>query len=676
MRPREDRTTRLVLAGLCLAVLSLALSGCHKERLIRQPGETDILVSSVVIQGPDGRELHNPHGELFMLLGLRPGSLLILPRPYNDFRLAEDRRRLISWWQSYGYFDVEVDEPKTSFSADGKAVDVTWTVREGVPYRMASVDIRHAPEAERAALWKKIPFEVGDRVDLEKYRHSRHDMAFYLQRLGWGHANVYTRAYVDRAAKRVHWMYFVDVGPKTTIGRVSVEGSHRIPEDLILWRGGVKPGDPYSLDLKESIEQDLLDTGAFASVVVKPTNLAVERVLPGERPDSGGAITDAQIDSDGNLVPRELPGAVDFRLGVVEAPSRQLRMRAGAEADPSRGDLYAGSTLWLRNLFGPFHHLVLEGRVGYGVLWSGDEDESSGAYGEALVRTVHAGLLGRLVDGRLSGRYRDVLYPGFRMREVTAGPGVHAKLAQSVFLDVDALFRFEKDVGFGPFSPEVRDDHALPDDDTSKGGELDASLIWDARNDRVEPTRGHLFGLRGAAAPNEGLGTHRYYLVAPEARGFLPLSESASIGLRSSWAFVLGESDEGVPIGPRLFGGGAFGMRGFGRDRLSPEAPCSEDCDEELVGGLSLMESQLEVRVLPFRKTFGVVGFVDAGAAGRARNPFDDGISMAVGFGPRLRLWYVPISLDFAYRFLRESELESAKPFDPYLVFLRIGEAF
>lgn len=677
MRRGELRQHSFALAWLCLvAALTFALGACSKERLIRQPGETDLLVSSVVIQGPGGGELENPHAELFMLLGLRPGSLLILPRYYNDFRLAEDRRRLVSWWQSFGYFDVEVEPPKTEMSADGKSIAVTWTVREGVPYRMASVDIRHAPEGERAELQKRIPFEVGDRVDLEKYRYSRHEMAWYLQRLGFGHANVYTRAYVDRAAKKVHWMYFVDTGPKTTVGKISVEGSNEIPEHLILWRGGVKPGDPYSLDLKESIEQDLLDSGAFASVVVKPTNASIERVLPGERPDPGGAITDAQIDAEGNLVPRELPGQIDFRLGVVEAPSRQLRMRAGAEADPSRGDVYGGSTLWLRNLFAPFHHLVLEGRIGYGVLWSGDQDESSGAYGEALVRTVHVGLLGRLVDGRLSGRYRDVLFPGFRMREVTAGPGVRAKLAQNVFLDVDALFRWEKDVGFGPFSPAVRDDYALPDDDTSTGGELDASLIWDARNDRVEPTRGHFLGLRGAAAPDEGLGTHRYYLVAPEARGFLPLSESASIGLRSSWAFVLGESAEGVPIGPRLFGGGAFGMRGFARDRLSPSARCSADCDEELVGGLSLMESQLELRFLPFRKTFGAVAFVDAGAAGREQNPFDDGISMAVGLGPRLRLWYVPISLDISYRFLRESELESAKPFDPYLVFLRIGEAF
>src|SRR5262249_30536160 len=141
--------------------------------------------------------------------------------------------------------------------------------------------------------------------------------------------------------------------------------------------------------------------------------------------------------------------------------------------------------------------------------------------------------------------------------------------------DLDVLFRFEKDVGFGPFTQATRDEFSLSDDDTSKGAELDGALVWDARNDRVEPTRGHLLALRAAWGPGDGLGTHRYAQIAPEGRGFIPFGESASLALRSSWAFVVGESADGVPIGPRLFGGGAFGFRGFGRDHLSPTAPCA-----------------------------------------------------------------------------------------------------
>lgn len=663
--------SRLLLLFFALLVVT-PLGACHHERPERLPGETDVTVSKVTVRGAAGAELRLAHGELFMLLGLRPGSLLITHRYYNDFRLAEDRRRLASWWQSYGYFDVEVAEPTLEWAKDQRSVAVTWTVREGAAYRVASVEVRHAPEQHAAALAKLIPFRVGDGIDLEKFRMGRHEMAWHLQRDGFGHAGVFSRAYVDRDKKVVHWVYFVDQGPKTRIGTVMVEGGHKIPEEKILWRADVRPDDPYSLELKESIERDLLDTGAFASVVVKPTNAQVERVLPGERPDPGGVLSAEQVDEQGNLVPRKLGDRIDFRLVVVEAPSRELRLRAGAEADPTRGDLYAGGRLWLRNLFGAYHHLVLEGRVGYGLLWSGDDDESSGLYGDALLRTVHGGLFSRTVDGRLSARFRDRLYPGFRTRELAAGPGVHTRFGKEVFFDLDLLYRFEKDLGFGPFADSTRSDRDLPDDDTAAGPSGELNLIWDARNDRVEPTRGHFFGLTGVGTA----GSHPSFLVAPDARVFVPIGESSSLALRSSFGFVLGQSNAGVPPGQRLFGGGAFGMRGFGRDRLSPSAPCASDCDRELTGGLSLMESQAEFRFLPFRKSFGFAGFVDAGAAGPGQNPFDDGVSLAAGFGPRLRLWYLPIALDLSYRILREGELENGKPFAPYFAFVRIGESF
>jgi len=691
-RPKARREIRVPtrgheksMAGLLVATLLLAvtLGGCHHERPQRAPGETDIVVTQVTIRGADGQELALPYGELFMLLSLRHGNVLVTNRYFSDFRVAEDRRRIASWWQNYGYFDVDVAEPKLAFAPDGKSVAVTWSVREGDRYRIASVEIRGAPREHEAALTKLVPFEIGDGIDLEEYRYGRFEMAWHLQRHGMGHANVYSRTYVDRKKKRVHWVYFVDSGPKTHIGSITLEGARRIPEDKVLWRAGAHAGEPFSLELKETIEEDLLDTGSYGSVVVKPTNAQTDRFLPGERPDTGGVMSAEQVDAGGNYVPRALDDAIDFRLVVVEAPRAQLRLRAGAEADPTRADVYGGGSLMLRDLFAPFHHLVLEGRAGYGLLLDGEEDESSGAYGEALVRTIHAGLLGRLVDARLSARYRDVLYPGFRMRELSTGPGLHTKLARNVFFELDALFRWEKEVGYGPFDATTRTDFSLPESDTSRAGQLDVSLVWDARNDRVEPTSGHFLALRTATSPGGGLGDHRFAQVAPDARVFIPLTTSSSLALRSSFGFVLGEDDSGVAPGARLFGGGAFGMRGFGRDRLSPSAPCAPPppggqpaCDDELVGGLSLMESQLELRFLPFRKTFGLVGFVDSGAAGSGRNPFENGVSAAVGVGPRLRLWYVPIALDVSYRFLEENEPSSAKPFAPYFVFVRIGEAF
>ena len=65
--------------------------------------------------------------------------------------------------------------------------------------------------------------------------------------------------------------------------------------------------------------------------------------------------------------------------------------------------------------------------------------------------------------------------------------------------------------------------------------------------------------------------------------------------------------------------------------------------------------------------------FVDIGGAGEGANPFDQGINVALGLGARVRLWYLPMSIDIAYRVAQVSALEQTSRFT---AFFRIGEAF
>ena len=675
---------RLSLLPLLLCFLTLAASACNKQRPDRVPGETDIRVESVTLHGPAGAPLALDHAPLLAALGMRAGNFLILDRTYSQFREAEDRRRIAAYWQTFGYFDVEVLEPAVRFDKPSGTAALTWTVHEGPRYPIGSVQLLHALPGHEKSLQALIPFKPGETaVDLEAFRKVRHTMGDRLRRQGFGHATVYSRAFVDRKKKEIAWYYYVDTGPKTRVGKVTVTGSNKVPEATILERVGLEPGDPYDLETKEMAEIALLDTGAFASAFIQ-TNAEVEFIVPGDAPDSGGVLGDAQVDAEGNLQPRKLPETIDLIVHVVESPSQQLRVRAGFEFDPTRVDTFLDSELWLRNFFAPQHHLTLEGRVGYGWSWRGDTDDPTGLYGDALVRYVHPGFLARLLDLRLTARYRDVLYPGFHLREVTAGPGMRSTLARGLFFDTDLLFRHGQQVDFGPFDAATLEELSLPSSDDSYGAELDASLVWDNRDSPVEPMRGELLALRTAIVPGGPLGTHRWLGVSPEARAFLPLGASLSIGLRASAGWVFLGGDGGVPLGPRLFGGGAYGMRGFGRQQLSPTAlSCVPDdaggeprCEETPVGGLSLFEGSIEARFLPPRKQYGAVLFVDAGGAGAEENPFEDGLSLAFGLGLRLRLWYLPIALDAAYRLLDDNVVQRPSSLDPFQFFLRIGEAF
>src|SRR5204862_8019654 len=121
--------------------------------------------------------------------------------------------------------------------------------------------------------------------------------------------------------------------------------------------------------------------GRFASVdVIRGAEI---QSGPADHADTAGHAADAPIDDNDELIPRKLTDDLALRIVVVEAPATQLRAEVGIEADPTRLDAYAGTRMTFRNLFGPQHHVVLEGNVGYGWLVSDDQDPAQGVYGSA-----------------------------------------------------------------------------------------------------------------------------------------------------------------------------------------------------------------------------------------------------------------------------------------------------
>lgn len=637
----------------------LWLAGCTHVPVEKVPGESDIEVTRVTLEAKKGSPSLDTR-PLLSKLGSRAASALYTPRRYNPFRVAEDRRRVESWLGTRGYLDAKVDPALVRLDPEKKTATLRFEYDAGPRYTLAELRFDGLPEGSSLDGYRKA--KPGGHFDLEDLRVARYDMAAALQRDGYAHAQVYVRHYVDRANKQVHVVYFCDPGPRTKVGSVRIEGNRKVAEADIRRRLGLAPGDAFDLDAKEKAEADLRDTASFNQVVIE-SNADTEMYL-GDVPDTGGVIPDERIAEDGSLIPRRgLPEALDLVVHVDEAPKARVRIRASAELDPNRFDAVLGSKVTLLNALGSQHHLVFDGRVGLGTIWRGESEQPTGLYGDALLRYVRPGLIGRIGDGRLSVRFRDVFYPGFHLRELTTGPGVRSTLAKGLFFDLDTLFRLAGQAGFGPFSEADRAHNELAKEDLYLGAEAQTSLVWDRRNDPVEPTAGHFLAARAQVSP---LGTNQYLQITPEARGYLPLGNDLSLAARASYGWTFGFGENGVPLGPRLFGGGAFGMRGYGRDQLSPKVGGT------VVGGLSLAEMSLEMRYLPLQKQAGIVVFCDFGGAGRRANPFDEGLSAAAGLGPRLRLWYVPLSLDLSYRFLDQGRVTEGG----IGIFARIGEAF
>ena len=265
-QPKRAGRALALLFGLLLTLVSAC-----KDRPPKVPGESDIRVAEVTIESAAPQsDLALEHGALFDRLGERPGSLINPDRMWSPFREAEDRRRIEAFWQQYGYFDVEVANAVTTFDSEDGPARVTFKVRENGRYKVASVHLQAAPPEEQTTLEAMIPFKKGDSdIDLERFRKTRIDMAELLRRRAFGHANVYSRFYVDKTAKTIDVYLFVDAGPKTTIGSVRVDGAVKIPEADVVRRSGLSVGEPYTEDLRDRVVRDLMDSGAYSAAYVR-----------------------------------------------------------------------------------------------------------------------------------------------------------------------------------------------------------------------------------------------------------------------------------------------------------------------------------------------------------------------------------------------------------------------
>ena len=665
------------LLGVVMIPAFVAIAGCSTLVKPELPGQTTYTVREVSFKGEPPVDV----SALQVLLSVRADAFLIPGNPYNPYRQAEDARRILVYWQTHGYLDAAIKDVDVTFDDATSEVDVRWVVDDGAKYTVRDVTIVGGPPAVQAAVKDHITFGSGDDVQIETYRRLRHPMIDQLRRSGYGHAEVYSRTYVDRTAKKVDWTYFVDEGPKTTVGSIAVAGHNKVSEAAIRDRLGLAVGEPIDAQRIEKLEFDLMDTGAFATarLVTNAHNEFLEGQTPPDSalpPDTGGKILATQISPTGELVARELPSALDVTAVVVEAPTTSADVGLGANIDLERFDPFARARLTWRNAFGPLHHIVVEGSVGYGIRWRGDVDEPLGLYGSGLLRWVKPGLVGRLGDFRLTVAFDESLYPGFHWRKAFAGLGLRTAFTKNFHVDIAPRFRIDWPVGVGTIGPADRTRLDLNVASRTMNAEIEAALVWDARDSRVEPLSGHLVALRGSYSPGGPLGETPWLRGELDLRYIANLGSGLALAFRAAggWLSDLG-SDDGVPIGARLFGGGAWGERAFYHRRLSSYATSCEGttCRFVPVGAQSLVQGAVEFRWLPFRKQQGAVAFVDVGAAGDGANPFHDGVTVAPGLGLRVRIWHLPLGLDFSYRV---TDIGRYEPLDRFHIFARFGEAF
>ncbi len=621
------RTLRLVPLLAALIVLLPPLSAPARTSK-RTSGEFHALLFS-------GNKTFG-EDQLRQAAGLKPRKKFLLLRREEDMTRLEVERvmdQVRLFYQRHGYFDVAASL-LTPHPGEAEI-----RISEGVPYRIASVDISGWPEkggedSARGYLWKNARVKKGETYSVDAYQQGVHALVYWLKDSGYPFARVRPSAQVDMRTKTVVISYSAHPGEFGRFGPVTFKGDFNPLDRTLLERAlAFKTGEIYRQSLADSSQEALFRLGVFESVVLVPKKGGQPGTIP--------------------VVVRLKAGRIHrIRLGVGYASDEGVRGQAGWETLRVNGRLL---------------------NLGAEVKWSDIETTASGYLKRPYFLDRNTTLLSDVSYSRM--RQTSFTYRSLQLRS-----GLYHRfsrnLSGTVYGSVERVLQITPDrllkTALAEGATEVATIASLPvsltyNDTNTPFASLSPTLSPGARTGTpFSPTQGGIYSL--VVEPSYVLARHiRFTKTTIEARHYFGLGADFVLACKLKMGGILsGASADEIPVTRRFYAGGANSVRGYAYDNLGPLSNKGV-----LLGGDGLAEASLELR-FPLREKLGGVVFVDAGnATPKAYSLKGADIMSGAGFGARIKTPVGPIGVDVAWK-LRKYPLDHS----PFMLYFFIGYAF
>ena len=586
--------------------------------------------------------------EIESRLATSPSSWLPFERPhhFNEALFQSDLDRIVSFYQAHGYFSARVLSSEVVPTAHG-AVRVTVHLDEGLPSRVSAVQVEgisDLPLRTQKGLRGGLPLKVGDIFTEAAYRTTKDSLREGLLEQSFVGVQVDGRVEIDPRLRSASVTLTVSHGPQYRYGEIVVQGNERISSPRIERevREVVTPGALYHGSQVEDAQRRVFDLGV----------LSAARVFPG-KPDPAA-------------------GTVPLIVRVREAPFHTTRLGAGIGLDVEHEEVHVTAGYTDRDFLGGLRRLDFDNKLA--LVWIptvfSPQFAAGAPAGISTLQLTEPELFAHGLDLTASLSGERAVEEGFEYWALRGRLAAPWRINQR--LTVSAAYAAEFDIFQNSFNGIDLSPTALLLTQASCPNNscllsyLEQSVVWDGRDDPLEPHR----GLYAALSVQEGGGPlggdFSYLRIAPEVRGYLPLGPGRVLAARLLLGGLspLGGSTQ-TPVTQRFFLGGLDSVRGYGSLRLSPMVrvntcsvlPCHNPGNsigvvDIPVGGDGMLEGTLELRN-KITEHLGVVAFVDAGEVTLDPWQFDlspGTLAITPGLGLRLSTPLGALRADFAYR--------------------------
>ncbi len=531
---------------------------------------------------------------------------------FDRGRFDADLKRIEAFYADRGYPDARVTDIDVQLNDAQDAVDVTVTVDEGQPVRVAAVEFRGfdvVPPGSLDTLRGQVPLPIGEPRDRQSVT-TAHELALNeLRDHGYPWARVSTDEQAGGAGREATVIFTAQPGPLAHFGSVEIAGNSSVNPRVIERQLLFKPGDLYRRSVVQQSQRRLYAMELFQFVNVEALN-----------PEQQSPQVNTRV-----TVAEGRHQRVNFGVGYgteekarVDGEYRHVNFLGGARSAGAHARWSSLDRGLRLNFNQPYVFAAPLSLGGEAQRWY----TFTPAYG-SVITGARATLLHRRT-------------PQFSWSVSVSSERSSTSIKDQVLND-PKLYSDLIALGLDPTTGKQE----------GTLGAIGFDLQRSTADNLLNATRGYQLVFRLEDAGRLLPGTFNYSAVSLDARHYLPISDRLVIANRMQLGAInaAGDDPTQVPFSKKYFLGGASTIRGWGRYEVSPLGGSGLP-----IGGNSMFAWSSEAR-LSFSGSFGAVAFVDSGNVWAGDFHFDLGdLRYAVGPGLRYQTPVGPIRFDLGYQ--------------------------
>lgn len=528
----------------------------------------------------------------------------------NKIELKKDVIRLRNYYRRRGYVNVEVAYRVEPGNTSWKK-RVVFEIEENIPIRIRNLsytlrntdapreDILDSRLFEKAQ--REHAYQTGARYAIIKEPEVVGAFSDALKNLGFAYADVTVQAQVDTATLAANVTIDCNLGPRTYIDSVQVEGIQTISKDYVLREAALKHGERYSLTKLQEAQQQLFNHHLFRFATI--------------------SIPEQPHDSTLNLL-----------LRVRERERRSVEVQAGFGTE----EKLRGQVSWThRNVAHRGHRFTATARGSF------IEQYANMSYLFPYIYNTKSSIV-------ISPFGQHLLQDNFELLRAGITNSFIYRYSES--LTASASYEFTKNEELSKqFNANLPDTTLAYDLSSFQFSSYYSQGFGRQQQGWVVQPYVEVSGLFGLA-------TFRFEKLSADVRRFTNLTSSTMLATRVQGGGLFNAPTDSLPNNIRFYLGGTNSVRGWYRQQLGPKRARTDSTgfvDYVPVGGRAMFGFNVELRQeLDFIiKGLGMAVFLDGGQIWETFAQLDTRpLQYGVGGGVRYQSPIGPVRIDIGYK--------------------------